>query len=96
MRREDGTGEVVGGWFVGLLARLRLADAVTLGDVILYADASMPPILRDHEMVHVGQYRRWGPAFLPAYLLESLYQWLRTGDGYRQNRFERAAYEDKK
>jgi hypothetical protein len=95
-RRADGTCEVVGGWFVGLLSRGRLADAITLGDVILYADAALPAVLRDHEMVHVRQYRLWGPLFLPAYGIESLYQWARTGDGYRQNRFEQAAYGDKK
>ena len=42
-------------------------------------------------MVHVRQGRAWGPLFLPAYVLESAYQWLRTGRGYWDNRFEVAA-----
>lgn len=95
-RRQEGVCEVAGGWFVGWLRRRRLADAVTLGDVILYADEDCRPVLREHELVHVRQYRAWGPLFLPAYGLESLWQWLRTGDGYRNNRFEVAAYENSK
>ena len=84
--------EVSGGWLIGLLARLGRASAITLGDVVLYADSSLIPILHDHEMVHVRQGRVWGPFFLPAYVLESVYQWLRTGDGYHNNCFEVAAY----
>ena len=87
----EGVCEVVGGWFVSALRRLGLADAVTLGDVILYADEACRPALRAHELVHVGQYRAWGPLFLPAYGLESLWQWLRTGKGYHHNRFEVSA-----
>ncbi len=85
--------EVAGGWLIALLARAGWASAITLGEVVLYADARLVPILHDHEMVHVRQGRLWGPFFLPAYVLESAYQWLRTGDGYRRNRFEVAAYE---
>ena len=88
----DGVWEVSGGWLIGLLGRLGWADAITLGDVVLYADARLVPLLHTHEMVHVRQGRRWGPLFLPLYVLESLYQWLRTGRGYRDNRFEVAAY----
>lgn len=95
-RRAEGICEVSGGWFVGTLRRLRLADAVTLGDVVLYADDACRPVLRTHEMVHVQQYRVWGPLFLPAYALESLYQWLHTGDGYHNNRFEISAYKRQK
>lgn len=91
-RREEQICEVTGGWLAAWLSRKRWADAITLGDMVLYADESVAAILRAHEMVHVGQSRRWGPFFLPAYGLESLWQWLRTGEGYRNNRFERAAY----
>lgn len=91
-RPEERICEVTGGWLTALLKRRHWADAITLGDVVLYADERLAPLLRAHEMVHVHQYRAWGPLFLPAYGLESLWQWLRTGDGYRNNRFERAAY----
>ncbi len=85
--------EVSGGWLIGLLSRAGWAGAITLGDVVLYACCEMVPILHAHERVHVYQGRLWGPFFLPAYVLESAWQWLRTGDGYRNNRFEVAAYE---
>jgi len=91
-RPDEQICEVTGGWLTAELQRLGWADAITLGDVVLYADQSLPLILRAHEMVHVRQGRLWGPLFLPAYGLESLWQWLRTGEGYRNNRFERAAY----
>ena len=84
--------EVAGGWLTALLSRAGWASAITLGEVVLYADSGLVPILHDHEMVHVRQGRLWGPFFLPLYVLESAWQWLRTGDGYRNNRFEIAAY----
>lgn len=90
--RADFAAEVSGGWLICLLSRFGWANAITLGDVVLYADRSLVPILRAHEAVHIRQGRRWGPFFLPAYVLESLYQQLRTGEGYHNNRFEIAAY----
>jgi hypothetical protein len=47
---------------------------------------------RTHELVHVRQYERWGPLFVPAYLASSAIIWLRGGDPYRDNPFEREAY----
>ncbi|MDQ2799425.1 MAG: hypothetical protein M3Y13_07265 [Armatimonadota bacterium] len=91
--RAEGVVEVEGGWLARLLHRRRWAAAITLGDVILYIDASSRLAFHHHEMIHVRQGRTWGPLFLPLYLLESLVQKLRTGDGYRNNRFEREAYE---
>ena len=84
--------EVSGGWLIGLLSRAGWASAITLGDVVLYRDREIVLLLHAHERVHVRQGRLWGPFFLPAYVLESAWQWLRTGDGYRSNRFEVAAY----
>lgn len=90
--RQDCVLEVAGGWLISLLSRQGWASAITLGDVILYAEAALIPLLHDHEMVHVYQGRTWGPFFLPAYVVELLYQWLKTRDGYHNNRFEVAAY----
>lgn len=84
--------EVSGGWLITRLSRLGWAGAITLGEVVLYADRRLIPLLHDYEMVHVRQGRLWGPLFLPAYALESAYQWLCTGEGYFHNRFEVAAY----
>jgi hypothetical protein len=47
---------------------------------------------REHELVHVRQYERWGPLFVPAYLLCWLVQMLRGKSGYWDNPFEREAY----
>lgn len=90
--KADSMLEVSGGWLIGLLSRAGWASAITLGDVVLYASRELVPVLHAHERVHVWQGRIWGPFFLPAYVLESAFQWLRTGDGYRNNRFEVAAY----
>ena len=90
--KTDGMLEVSGGWLIFLLARAGWASAITLGEVVLYQEPALVPILHTHERVHVKQGRLWGPFFLPAYVLESAWQWLRTGDGYRNNRFEVAAY----
>ena len=90
--RSDLMLEVAGGWLIFLLSRAGWASAITLGEVVLYAGCEMVPVLHGHEMVHIRQGRLWGPFFLPAYVLESVWQWLRTGDGYRNNRFEVAAY----
>ncbi len=90
--KTDSMLEVSGGWLIGLLARAGWASAITLGDVVLYAGRELVPILHAHERVHVEQGRLWGPFFLPAYILESAWQWLRTGDGYRRNIHEVAPY----
>ena len=46
---------------------------------------------RRHERAHVDQYERWGPLFLPAYLMSSLTAFCRGQDYYFDNRFEREA-----
>jgi hypothetical protein len=67
--------------------------AVTLGHVVLGTDAATLDCARSHEQVHVRQYERWGPFFLPAYLLSSLWQLACGRRCYRDNWFERQAYE---
>ena len=66
--------------------------AVTFGHVVVGRDAQTLDRTRRHERVHVRQYERWGPFFLPAYLLASVAALARGGDAYRDNRFEREAY----
>lgn len=65
--------------------------AITLGHVVIACSAQEQAALRTHERVHVAQYEVWGPFFLLAYPLESLYQWLRGRHFYLDNRFETAA-----
>jgi hypothetical protein len=61
--------------------------AITFGHVVLSVD-DLDPATFDHELVHVRQYERWGPMFIPLYLLESLRALMRRGHPYRDNRFE--------
>jgi hypothetical protein len=67
--------------------------ALTLGHVILGQSAERLDAAREHEHVHVGQYERWGPFFLFAYLGCSAWLWLLGRDPYRDNPFERIAYQ---
>jgi len=67
--------------------------AMTLGHTIIGQNSYALKIARDHEQVHVRQYERWGPLFIPVYLLCSGYLWLRKKDCYRQNPFEIEAYD---
>ncbi len=94
-RRHHGVIEIFGGrlgeQLAGVPEPLRFS-AMTLGHVILAVDRSALNQLRLHEHVHVRQYERWGPLFLPAYLLSSLLQLLRGRNPYRENHFERQAY----
>ncbi len=65
---------------------------MTLGHVVLARTRDDLESTREHERIHVGQYERWGPLFVPAYFLASGLAWLRGGDSYLDNRFERQAY----
>jgi hypothetical protein len=67
--------------------------AMTLGHVILGASETDLDAARRHEQVHVRQYERWGPFFLPAYLLSGAWQLVNGRRCYRDNYFERQAYD---
>jgi hypothetical protein len=97
-RRHEGTLEVSGGAIVPLLRRLsgrsRVVEALTLGHVILARDGAQLEEYRAHERTHVRQWERWGPLFLPAYLVLGLWARAHGRDPYRANRFEREAWGD--
>ena len=92
----DGVLELHGGsieWFLRRCTLLRGgASAMTLGHVVLGRDGRLLDLTRDHERVHVRQCERWGPLFIPAYLLASIFVMLRGGRPYEDNPFEREAY----
>jgi hypothetical protein len=67
--------------------------AMTLGHTVLGQTAAALDVAREHELVHVRQYERWGPFFGPAYLGCSLVLWLLGRRAYRDNPFEREAYD---
>ncbi len=88
--------EFYGGGVKWLLQRFpdgQFTLALTLGHTILGQTDAALDIARGHEMVHVRQYERWGPLMGPAYLGCSLVLWLMRGRPYRDNPFERGAYE---
>jgi hypothetical protein len=90
-----GVLEVHGGFATSFLRRglpfVGSGAAMTLGHVILGQDSRCLEASREH--VHVRQYERWGPFFLPAYFSASLILWLRGREPYYDNPFEREAYE---
>jgi hypothetical protein len=69
------------------------AAAMTLGHVVLGRDRIALMATRRHERVHVRQCERWGPAFIPAYLVAGLWAVIRRRGAYRGNYFERQAIE---
>ena len=92
----DGVIELYGGPVAFFLRRCTLlrggASAMTLGHVVLGRDRQLLGLTRAHERVHVRQCERWGPLFIPAYLIASVLVLLRGGRPYEDNPFEREAY----
>lgn len=77
-----------------MLTRWAKASAMTLGHVILGRDPWCLDFCREHEQAHVRQVEQWGPAFLPAYLACSVWEWCHRHQGrhyYFDNYFERDA-----
>ena len=65
---------------------------MTLGHVVIAQDLRSLNFTREHERVHVRQYEHWGPFFIPAYLLASLYARVTGKHPYFDNPFEREAF----
>jgi hypothetical protein len=94
VRSYGGVFEFGGGCIGRCVSRLPASCrfvAITFGHVILGIDEPTLERVRAHEHVHVRQYERWGPLFIPAYLLSSLVQLLRCRHPYLDNYFEREA-----
>ena len=88
-RQVDGVVEIHGSAIAAVLARFPIpAMAVTIGHVVFGQSEVALNITREHERVHVRQYQRWGPAFVPAYLAASAVMYFRGRDPYRDNPFE--------
>ena len=92
IQRRRGALEFHGG-FARWLLELTIVGAVamTLGHVIIGRDVRSLDACRDHEQAHVRQVELWGPVFIPAYLLASLWAWARGRHYYLDNWFERDA-----
>ena len=95
-RVVQGVLELHGGFVTWFLRRCTLlrggASAMTLGHVVLGRDEQLLDATRNHERVHVRQCERWGPLFLPAYLIACIVAMLRGKRAYMDNVFEREAY----
>lgn len=94
VQRRCGIVEFQGGALPRLLALMPggMCAAMTLGHVVLGRTGHCLDSCRTHELVHVRQYERWGPLFIPAYVACSVFIWFRGGDAYRDNPFEREAF----
>ncbi|MBX3425406.1 MAG: hypothetical protein KF688_06980 [Pirellulales bacterium] len=91
---RSGVIEFHGGAVTWLLRRMPCIEpvAMALGHTVLGQSPAALDVCRKHELVHVRQYERWGPLFVPAYFACSAWIWLRGGDPYHDNPFEREAY----
>jgi hypothetical protein len=91
----DGVIEIHGERVAETLNQLwQPAIAITLGHCVLGQTLAGLDVTRKHERVHVRQYERWGPLFIPAYLSAWVCLSCLGRDGYRENPFEVEAYRD--
>lgn len=92
----DGVLEVTGPRLLARLSRRSMVGggirAITLGHVVIGCDRATLSATRSHERVHVRQYERWGPLFIPVYLSCSMWLWIRGRHPYLDNPFEKEAY----
>jgi len=92
---RSGVIEFHDGLAAWLLARLPYRPmAMTLGHSVLGRTRAALDVSHEHELIHVRQYERWGILFVPAYLLASAWVWRQGRDAYRDNPFEREAYDN--
>jgi hypothetical protein len=98
VRVVQGVLEAYGGWaavVLRLVSSLFLrggASAITFGHIVVARTADLLDATRAHERVHVRQCERWGPLFIPVYLLASVVALLQGKRAYMDNVFEREAY----
>jgi hypothetical protein len=88
--------EFEGRFLAWLLTRAPLiggASAMTLGHSVIARTKHDLIRTRAHEFVHVQQYERWGPLFVPAYFASAWWAWCRGKHPYWDNPFEREAYD---
>jgi hypothetical protein len=78
-------------WLLTRLSRGKFIMAFTLGHTVLGQTDAALDLSRQHELVHVRQYERWGPLMGPAYLGCALVLWLTGRRPYEDNPFERGA-----
>lgn len=95
-RRRGRTVEFWGGavrWGLMRIPLIGQAAAMTIGHVILGQDTACLDHARDHELVHVRQFERWGVFFFPAYFGWMIYLKMIGRNPYYDNPFEVEAYQ---
>lgn len=94
-QRVEGVLEAAGGWPANILRRgfpfSGPVAAITLGHVVLGVSLHELDATRRHERVHVRQFECWGVLLLVLYPLAGAVAWMRGGNPYRDNAFEREA-----
>jgi hypothetical protein len=68
------------------------SPVATFGHVVLGRTACHLDACREHQLIHVAQYERWGVLFVPAYLVCSLVLRCSGRHPYYENPFEQEAY----
>jgi hypothetical protein len=95
LQRVNGVLESAGGWPARVLRHgfpfSGAVAAITLGHVVVGVSLDALTATRAHERAHVRQFERWGVLLLVLYPLAGLFAWLRGGNPYRDNVFEREA-----
>ena len=95
LQRVEGVLEVAGGWPAWVLRRgfpfSGAVAAITLGHVVVGVSLNALTATRAHERAHVRQFERWGVLLLVLYPLAGLLAWVRGGNPYQDNLFEREA-----
>lgn len=91
----DGVLEMCGGALAPLLCHCVPVHggvmAMTMGHVVIARDRRALIATRAHERVHIRQFETWGPFFLPAYFLASLWAAVNGQGAYHGNYFEQQA-----
>ena len=64
------------------------AAALTIGHVVIARDALCMERTRAHEHIHVRQFERWGPFFIPLYACATLIALVQGKNAYHGNCFE--------
>ena len=92
---KNGVFEVWGAPVARVVNRLPRAlqfEAIAFGHVVFAQNGALMDEWRAHVRALVRPYERWGVFFWPAYAIASVIAYLRGGDAYVDNYFEREAF----
>lgn len=96
-RRQGRMLEIWGGCLPSILRVFPFysgSPVATFGHVVLGRTDRHLDACREHQLIHVRQYERWGVLFVPAYLACWVAMWLRGKRPYYDNPFEQQAFSE--